>query len=127
MIKVSFFKLFVVFTALSGCFSVLFGAWLSHASQYLIEADITRLNTAHHYQIIHTLALLVIVVRSSVQESKGLTVTALLFIFGILCFSGSLYLKTYTGIAAFGKIAPLGGILLALGWLSLVFLGKKKS
>jgi uncharacterized membrane protein YgdD (TMEM256/DUF423 family) len=120
-------KVFIVFTALSGCFSVLFGAWLAHAGQHIIEVDKVRLITAHHYQVIHTLALLVVIIAYRVKTSRPLFISATLFIFGILLFSGSLYLKTYTGILSLGSFAPFGGIALALGWLSLAFLGKEKS
>lgn len=120
-------KVFTVFTALSGCFSVLFGAWLAHAGQYIIEADKVRLITAHHYQVIHTLALLVVIIAYRSKPSRPLFIAALFFVFGLLLFSGSLYVKTYTGILSLGTFAPFGGVSLALGWLSLVFLGKEKS
>ena len=122
-----YIKVFIVFTALSGCFSVLFGAWLAHAGQLIIEVDKVRLITAHHYQVIHTLALLVVIVGYRIKPSRSLFISASFFILGIFLFSGSLYLKTYTGILSLGTFAPFGGIALAFGWLSLAFLGKEKS
>ncbi|GAA6206441.1 DUF423 domain-containing protein [Thalassotalea sp. SU-HH00458] len=122
-----FVKVFLVFTALSGCFSVLFGAWLAHAGQHINEIDKVRLITAHQYQVIHTLALLVVGLAYRNNQSRTLFISAILFILGIILFSGSLYLKTYTGMLSLGGFAPLGGITLALGWLSLAFLGKEKS
>ena len=123
----SMMKVFIVFTALSGCFSVLFGAWLAHAGQHIIEVDKVRLITAHHYQVIHTLALLVVIIAYRAKPSRALFISATFFIVGILLFCGSLYLKTYTGMLSLGSFAPFGGITLALGWLSLAFLGKEKS
>lgn len=119
-------KVLLVFIALSGVFSVLFGAWLAHAGQGLIESDRIRLITAHQYQVIHTLALLSVFVFYCFTLSKALLISSLFFILGILAFSGSLYLKTYTGIEVMGKLAPLGGVMLAVGWLSLIFVSKEK-
>lgn len=121
-----FIKIFIVFTALSGCFSVLFGAWLAHAGQSLLMIDKSRLVTAHQYQIIHTIALLVVTLSYRAKPARTLVISAIFFCLGLLMFSGSLYLKTYTGNATLGMLAPFGGISLALGWLSLAFLGKEK-
>ena len=127
MKKQIFIKVFIVFTALSGCFSVLFGAWLAHAGQQILEVDRVRLITAHQYQVIHTLALLVVSLAYRNNQLRPLFISAILFMFGIVLFSGSLYFKTYTGMLSLGGFAPIGGITLALAWLSLAFLGKEKS
>jgi len=126
MSKINLNQVLLLFVALSGSFSVLFGAWLAHAELVLLVDDKARLNTAHHYQIIHTLALLTIAIADRIKPSKRLKVSAFLFIIGIICFSGGLYLKTYTGIGFIGKLAPIGGVTLAIAWLSLAFLGKSK-
>lgn len=119
-------KFIWVFIALSGVFSVLFGAWLTHGAQALLESERVRLVTAHHYQIIHTLALLAVVLAHRCKQSRVLLISAILFLMGIMIFCGSLYLKTYSGILAFGSFAPLGGITLAIAWFSLAFIGKEK-
>ncbi len=120
-------KLLVLFVGISGCFSVLFGAWLAHAGQALPIEQQTRLATAHQYQLIHTLALLAVLVWYQIKPVKALLLSACLFVIGILFFSGSLYLKTLFLIGLFAKVTPLGGIAMALGWLCLVFVGEKKS
>lgn len=126
MNKQRLLKIIWVFIALSGGFSVLFGAWLAHAGQELIENDRARLITAHHYQVIHTLALLAVSVAYRLKPVTVLLVPSLLFIVGIIAFSGSLYLKTFLGVSSFGGLAPFGGVTLAIGWLSLAFVGKEK-
>ncbi|WP_206484196.1 DUF423 domain-containing protein [Thalassotalea sp. G2M2-11] len=118
---VNFAKVLLVLIALSGASSVLLGAWLAHAGQQLILADKARLVTAHHYQIIHTLAALASILSYRVKLSRVLLISSLLFIVGILTFSGSLYMKTYTGIDDLGKLAPFGGVILALAWILLAF------
>jgi uncharacterized membrane protein YgdD (TMEM256/DUF423 family) len=42
---------------------------------------------------------------------------AVLFITGILLFSGSLYALALTGRSAFGIVTPFGGLALLAGWL----------
>ena len=45
-------KLLVLFVGISGCFSVLFGAWLAHGGQSLSIALQDRLSIALQYQFI---------------------------------------------------------------------------
>jgi len=118
-------RLLVVFIGISGAFSVLFGAWFAHAGQALPLVDKTRLETAQFYQFVHTLALLVVVVWFSLVPSKRLLSSCVCFSLGILCFCGSLYLKTFLVVSFIGKLAPVGGLLLALGWLIIAFVGKQ--
>ncbi|WP_229817095.1 DUF423 domain-containing protein [Thalassotalea profundi] len=119
-------RFLVVFIGISGCFSVLFGAWLSHAAQGLIAEQMHRVQVAHQYQMLHTLALLAVVVWYRIDNSKLLLFSALSFTAGIMLFSGSLYLKSFFSITGISNLAPFGGILLALAWLLLIFVGKNK-
>ncbi len=118
-------KVMVVFVGISGAFSVLFGAWLAHGGQGLAIDVLSRLNSAHQYQFIHTLALFSVIVWYEKQPSSFLLVTALSFCIGMLSFSGSLYIKTFFAYSSIGSLAPFGGILLAFGWLNLAFYGIK--
>jgi len=43
------------------------------------------------------------------------------FIFGILIFSGSLYLLSITDVRWLGAITPIGGLAFLLGWAILVW------
>jgi len=110
-------NLLCVFIGISGCFSVLFGAWLAHAGQILLNNELARLSHALEYQFIHTLALLITLVWYMYKPTRLLLISAFCFVFGILCFSGSLYIKTFFDFPSIGNFAPIGGILFALGWL----------
>lgn len=107
----------MIFVGISGAFSVLFGAWLAHGGTSLLELQQVRLGKALQYQFIHTLALFATLIFCFRQPAKWLVAASISFVLGILCFSGSLYLKTLFDIAIIGKLAPIGGSLLALGWL----------
>jgi len=126
MKNVNFLTPWRIFIGISGCFSVLFGAWLAHGGQHLPVDIQSRLANALQYQFIHTLALLAVMVWYSRQPSRRLLAAGASFALGILCFSGSLYAKTFLDLAAIGKLAPVGGILLASGWLLLALAGKTK-
>jgi uncharacterized membrane protein YgdD (TMEM256/DUF423 family) len=45
----------------------------------------------------------------------------MLFLAGIVVFSGSLYLLALTGVRALGAITPLGGLAFLAGWLCLAW------
>lgn len=124
IVKIS--RCLMIFVGVSGCFSVLFSAWLAHAGQSLAIVEQTRLDTAVNFQLIHTLALLATLVWMSRQSSKILLSANLCFCIGIICFSGSLYVKTFLSLSYIGNFAPFGGVLLALAWLQLAFIGKSK-
>lgn len=127
--KVGIIKVLMIFVGVSGCFSVLFGAWLAHAGQSLPVSVQSTLKTALEYQLFHTLALLAALVWAttslSVRDpSKILLAACIGFMVGILCFSGSIYIKTFFSFPIIGKLTPFGGISLAVAWLFLSIEGK---
>ena len=125
MNSINFAKLLTIFIGISGCFSVLFGAWLAHGGQHLPEALQSRLSTALLYQFIHTLALIVTIILYRLERSVLSLVAATFFALGIILFSGSLYIKTFFDAVMIGKLAPSGGLSFALAWLLLGFAGTK--
>lgn len=125
MKQVNLARLILSFIGISGAFSVLFGAWLAHGAQYLPIDTLTRLEHAHFYQWLHTLALLIVFVGWFKTSNKYLLATIFCFITGILIFSGSLYVKSFWDVGMLAKVAPWGGGLLALGWLNLALFSHK--
>lgn len=116
-------RILTVFIGVSGCFCVLFGAWLAHAGGHLSPEVITRLDTAHHYHILHTIALLGLVVWRQHERSRLIATSTWLMVLGMCGFSGSLYLKTLLAMPELGKITPFGGVTLALAWLCIAIYG----
>lgn len=76
--------------------------------------------TAAHYHLTHALALLGVAWLHSQVAGRSATAAGACFSAGILVFSGSLYLMTWTNLRWLGAITPIGGSLLLAGW---VFLG----
>lgn len=119
-------KLLMIFVGISGCFSVLFGAWLAHGGQALSLSAQSSLQTAQQYQLIHTLALLASLVWSMKRSATTIVLVACIsFFIGIVCFSGTIYIKTFFDFALIGKATPLGGLALAFAWLLLSIEGIK--
>lgn len=117
-------KLIQAFIAISGTFSVLFGAWLSHGASHLPDASIQSLTTAIQYQLFHTVALLSLFVWYNRSPQKQLLISICLMILGMCLFSGGIYIKYLTSWHGLSQFIPLGGISLALAWGVLIIQGK---
>jgi uncharacterized membrane protein YgdD (TMEM256/DUF423 family) len=131
------------FIGISGGFSVLFSAWLSHTSKMMTNVDSDRLMIALAMQFIHTLVLLISAVwlkieryqltlkltsmttKSVNKAVQALTIAIWCFMLGILLFSGLLYAKTFLPLGFLGKLTPFGGISLTLGWIMLAIATKE--
>lgn len=125
MKKYNFLQYLMVFVGISGAFSVLFGAWLAHAGQALPMEQQTRLASALQYQFLHTLALMATIIWYQFKASNYTLLAMFGFVFGILLFSGSLYLKTLLNIDELSQLAPVGGTILAISWIIVAIAGKK--
>ena len=121
----------LIFIGISGCFSVLFGAWFAHAGVNLSNEVQSRLANALQYQFFHTLALFALAVwlqtlmgkHNAAKVIKILYLSATFFIVGILFFSGVLYIKTFFDYTAIGNIVPFGGMSFARGGLCISWAG----
>ena len=71
------------------------------------------------YQMYHALGLLAVGLLSVERTRRSLQVAGWSFLLGILFFSGSLYALTITGQRGWGMVAPIGGILMMVGWAAL--------
>jgi uncharacterized membrane protein YgdD (TMEM256/DUF423 family) len=120
-----FLKGIMIFVGISGCFSVLCGAWLAHGGQTLPDSTQSSIATALQYQLFHTIALLACMVWLKTSKSSVVLLSACIaFVIGILCFSGTIYIKAFFELAFIGKLTPFGGIALAVAWLLLALESK---
>ena len=119
-------KLLWVFTAVSGFIAILMGAAAAHWLEATLDmTDIARIEKAATYQIYHTLALLALVIGAEARPTGRVRWPALLFMLGIILFSGSLYLYSFTHLRFLVYITPLGGVSFMAGWLALLCLLRK--
>ena len=77
--------------------------------------------TAVQYQMFHVLALLSIILLEQRDDRAQWQIIGWLFAIGCIIFSGSLYLLAISDIKIFGMITPIGGGMLLVGWLLLLF------
>jgi len=113
-------KLLLTLTAVLGALAVAIGAFGAHSLESTLEANgyVDTYETAVKYHFYHVLAALIVLI--GLPESKWKLRSCLLFLVGILLFSGSLYTLSITGVKWLGAITPLGGASFILGWLMLI-------
>ena len=114
----------IVFAGLSGALAVFLAAGAAHdLKDWMGAEDLERIETAVRYQVWHALALLGTAALAARGSSVWLRVAAYGFALGSLLFCGGLYLLSFTGMALFGWLAPLGGLSFMAGWLALATYG----
>lgn len=114
--------------ALSAFVAVGLGAFGAHGLQTMVtEAQLGTYRTAVEYQFYHALALvLVAIVNFQFPHASALKWAGLLFLAGMVLFSGSLYLLIFSGAKIFAVLTPLGGLSFLAGWLSLTYAALKQ-
>jgi uncharacterized membrane protein YgdD (TMEM256/DUF423 family) len=100
--------------ALAGFLGVALGAFAAHGLKHLLTENNTVeiWKTASTYHLIHAVVLLFVASQRPLPR-----VPWILFLAGIVIFSGSLYLLAVTNILWLGRITPLGGLCFLAGWL----------
>ena len=112
-----FFSIGAMFAAVS----VAFGAFAAHgAAKFMTPDQLTWMEKAARYNMYHALALLAVAwALTQWNQQAGLLNTAgWSFIIGILLFSGSLYVMSFSRLRL-GYITPAGGVAFILGWILL--------
>lgn len=114
-------------SGLLGFLGVVLGAAGAHALRgTLSEKDLGIFETAVRYQLLHALALLTLVLLMEKMPGKLLEVAGVLWVSGIVIFSGSLYLIIFSGVRSFGAVAPIGGLCLMAGWVCVFIAGLRR-
>lgn len=119
-------KKIVLVAALSGFLAVAIGAFGAHAlkAQLTMNGRSDTYELAVRYQFYHTLALLAVGIL--LEKFPALRTAFYFFVAGIIIFSGSLYILSFTNQSLWGAVTPIGGIALIAGWLSFAYIMLKK-
>ena len=101
--------------------AVMLGAFGAHALQeQLTPRQLASFQTGVTYHVYHAIALVLLgIVAQVTPASRWLARAALLMVFGIACFSGSIYAMTFGAPRWLGMVAPVGGTSFMLGWIAL--------
>ncbi len=97
------------------------GAFGAHALRVRLAPDALAIwQTAVQYHFWHGLGLLgagILLLQR--PQSGALAAAAVLFVAGIVLFSGSLYALALTGTRALGVVTPFGGVAFLGAWVAL--------
>lgn len=106
----------------AGAALMLAGVMLGAFGAHLLEARLAprqfaSYQTAVLYQDLHALGLVLVgLVARSTGVTASLRWSSGLMLFGIACFSGSIYLMTAGAPRALGMVAPIGGVSFMVAW-----------
>ena len=124
---------FITSGALLGAIAVALGAFGAHGLKKIVSVEtVQTFLTGVQYQMYHALALLLTGLLYEKCNQKFAKIAGILFIVGIILFSGSLYLLTAgkaaetTSLDKAGIITPFGGVAFIAGWLFLFLAAMKK-
>lgn len=110
--------LFLLIGTSLAAITVMIGAFGAHALHDFLQQNnrIATFHTAVEYQFFHTFGILVTGLIYKKTPHILIKVSGLLFMAGIILFSGSLYLLCLTHVSKWGAITPLGGLSFIVGW-----------
>lgn len=114
-------QLFIIIGSFSAALSVILGAFGAHALKQKITPErLDTYQTGVQYHIYHSLGLVLVGLLAQTGTYHNLMGwSGWLFIFGIILFSGSLYLLSATDQKWLGMITPFGGLSFIVGWILL--------
>ena len=116
------YKTALIFGSSFALLSVVLGAFGAHAlKEHLSEYSKMIYEKGILYQMFHSLSILFLALLGQ-SLKQDLDVSIWCFIFGIILFSGSLYLLAISGVKWLGMITPLGGVSFILGWTLLAWI-----
>jgi len=126
-------KRYIALGSVLAAIAVALGAFGAHGLKKIVsEETVQTFQTGVQYQMYHSLGLLLTGLIYEKTSPKFARIAGILFLIGIILFSGSLYVLT-AGKAAetaaldkAGIITPVGGLAFIGGWLFLFLAAIKK-
>ena len=125
-------KTILIKAAVFGVIAVLCGAFGAHALKEVLSTEhLASFNTGVRYQLIHAVVLLVLFLLKDRFNIKQFKIAANLIFWGVILFSGSIYLLSLKNIIGAewlkfaGPITPIGGTLIIAGWVFIIIGGMK--
>jgi uncharacterized membrane protein YgdD (TMEM256/DUF423 family) len=122
-------KTFIGIGAFTGAAAVILGAFGAHALKAIVTPEhLLSFETGVRYQFYHAFALILVGILHKEFSGKLLGWAGILFMLGIMLFSGSLYLlSTKPDMKWLGPVTPLGGVCFISGWIFFALACLKKN
>jgi len=115
------FKIGLIIGSLYCFLTVILGAFGAHAlKDTLDEYEKSIFDKAVLYQMFHGISILIVSIFNNMFNEIDFSIIIWFFTFGVLIFSGSLYILAITKAKWLGMITPIGGFLFIFGWLTLI-------
>ena len=106
--------------AIMGALAVICGAFAAHGLEARLAPDAREIfETGARYHMYHALAMGLAAFAMRGEAVGRARLAAMLFLAGIVLFSGSLYLLALTGNVTFAYVTPVGGLAFIAGWVIL--------
>ena len=126
-------KKYIAIGAALAAIAVALGAFGAHGLKRIVPAEtVQTFQTGVQYQMYHALALVLTGILYERSIPKFARIAGILFLIGIILFSGSLYVLTAgkatetTALDKAGIITPVGGLAFIGGWLFLFLAAIRK-
>ena len=100
------------------CLYIIIGAFGALALDDILLDQRSVFNTGNEYHAFHSISLIVLGILSK-MFNLDLRRVAVFFVFGILLFSGSLYMISIFKLSFLGFLTPIGGAFFIIGWIIL--------
>ncbi len=120
-------KIFLITGTLLAGLAVALGAFGAHGLKKIVAPEtVATYQTGVQYQMYHAFALMLVGILYERMPNSLMNWSGILFLTGIVLFSGSLYLlaslkaMNKVGISGIGIITPIGGVFFVVAWLLLV-------
>jgi len=116
-------RLFLALGAINAFVCVLMGAIGAHILKQKFSSDLyNTFQTGLQYHFYHALGLILIgTLLFHLPQSKLVKLSGWVMLIGILFFSGTLYIISFTEMRTLGMVAPIGGVSLMSAWLMLAY------
>lgn len=112
------FAAYAVIGALSGCVSVIVGAFAAHGVSDPRAHELIDIGA--RYQFMHSMASIAALTMWNWRAPRARHAPPVFFV-GMVLFCGSLYALAAGAPRAVGAITPIGGLLFIAGWLMLAW------
>jgi len=122
-------KTFLLLGSINAFLAVALGAFGAHGLRSKLSDEMLAIyQTGIQYHMFHAVGLMIVgLVFQWISNSSVMIWAGWSMAFGILIFSGSLYVLSISGLRWLGAITPVGGLGFLIGWLLFAYAVFKQS